>query len=71
MAGHEHAAPGVVRAGVIYPAVIELIPSQLHLDHRQIATLRAGLGDTAACAVTRQAVIASGAKGGIWVESVR
>jgi len=33
--------------------------------------LRAGLGDTAACAVTRQAVIASGAKGGIWVESVR
>jgi hypothetical protein len=72
MSGHDHAAMGRVRfPGVIYSAVIELIPSQLHLDHRQIATLRAGLSDTAGCAVTRQAVIAGGTKGGIWVESVR
>jgi len=57
--------------GVIYPAVIELIPSQLHLDHRQVATLRGALSDTAGCAVKKQAVVASGTFGGIWVESVR
>jgi hypothetical protein len=70
MAGHEHAAP-VRTAGVIYPAVTELIPSQLHLDRRQIATLRATLTGTAGCAVRRQAVIANGRNGGVWVESVR
>lgn len=57
--------------GVVHPAVAELIPPQLHLDHRQIAILRSGLSDTATCAVKRQAVIVSGANGGIWVESVR
>ena len=56
---------------MIYPAVLEVIPVQLHLDRQQIATLRAALTDTAGCAVTRQAVIANGAKGGIWVEAVR
>jgi hypothetical protein len=55
---------------VIYPAVIELIPRQLHLDRRQIAALRGTLTDTGGCAVKRQAVIANGVKGGIWVESV-
>ncbi len=72
MAGHEHAAPGLVRtAGVIYPAVIELIPFQLHLDRRQLGTLWGALTGRAGCAVTRQAVIANGGNGGIWVESVR
>jgi len=57
--------------GAIYPAVAELIPSQLHLDRQQMAFLRASLTDTAGCATKRQALIANGANGGIWVESVR
>jgi hypothetical protein len=70
--GHDHASTGRAdTSGVIYPAVIELIPSQLHLDRRQIATLRGGLTDSAGCTVKKQAVIANGANGGIWVESVR
>jgi len=70
--GHDHATAGRVRTpGVVYPAVIELIPSQLHLDRLQIATLRGALADTGGCAVKQQAVIAHGGKGGIWVESVR
>ncbi len=70
--GHDHAAmPRAHPTGVVHPFVIELIPSQLHLDHQQIAILRSGLSDTATCAVKRQAVIVTGANGGIWVESVR
>jgi len=72
MAGHQHRPMGGdSRPRVIYPAVVEVIPFQLHLDRQQIATLRSVLTDTTGCAVTRQAVIASGANGGIWVESVR
>jgi hypothetical protein len=71
-AGHDHAAMGRLGTpGVIYPAVAEVIPSQLHLDRRQIAVLRGALADTAGCAVKQHAVIASGARGGIWVEAVR
>ena len=70
--GHDHAAMDRLRApGVLYPAVLELIPAQLHLDRRQMATLRSTLADTAGCARKRQAVIANGANGGIWVEAVR
>ncbi len=69
---HDHAAAtGAPTAGVIHAAVIEVIPFQLHLDRLQIAALRAVLPDSSACAVKRQAVIASGANGGIWVESGR
>ncbi len=72
MAGHQHGPRGPdQRPRVIYPAVVEVIPFQLHLDRHQIATLRAALTDTTGCGVTKQAVIANGAKGGIWVESVR
>lgn len=70
--GHDHAAMGRVgRPGVIHPAVLELIPVQLHLDRRQMATLRSTLTDTIGCAQQRQAVIANGAKGGIWVKAIR
>jgi hypothetical protein len=69
---HDHAATGRPLApGVLYPAVLELIPAQLHLDRRQMAALRSTLTDTLACARKRQAVIANGANGGIWVEAVR
>ena len=69
---HDHAALSRVAArGVIDPTVVELIPAQLHLDRLQIATLRAALAGTVGCAQKRQAVIANGANGGIWVESVR
>ncbi len=69
--GHDHAAMvGPRPAGVIHPVVIEVIPPQLHLDHRQIAILSSGPAETAWCEVQRQAVIVTGANGGIWVESV-
>jgi hypothetical protein len=72
MPGHEHGGPVRLRTpGVIYPAVIELIPPQLHLDRLQIAALRSALTDTVRCAVTKRAMIANGANGGIWVESLR
>jgi hypothetical protein len=58
-------------SGVIYPAVVELVPFQLHLDHRQIAALERVRADSAGCGVKGQAVIANGANGGIWVASVR
>jgi hypothetical protein len=71
-AGRDHAAMGRLRApGVISAAVLELIPAQLHLDRRQVAALRRTLTDTAGCARTRQAVIANGANGGIWVKAIR
>lgn len=70
--GHDHAAAGRVRSpGVIDPAVIELIPAQLHLGRLQAAALRSAPADTVGCARKRQAVIATGANGGIWVEAVR
>ncbi len=70
--GHDHAAMSRSGTpGVIYPAVLEVIPSQLHLDRHQMVTLRGALTDTLGCALTRQVVIAHGAKGGIWVEAVR
>ena len=47
------------------------MPFQLHLDREQIASLRATLPDSASCTITKQVVIAQGAKGGIWVEAVR
>ena len=71
-AGHQHgaAAPAGTR-GALYPAVLEVIPSRLHLDRGQIAALRSVVGHTMECGMKGQAVIASGAGGGIWVESVR
>jgi hypothetical protein len=69
---HDHAAMSRGGApGLTYPTVLELIPSQLHLDRLQIAALRSALTGTDGCAVKRQAVIANGAHGGIWVEAVR
>jgi len=71
-AAHDHRPGGQVRdRGIIDAQVVELIPSQLHLDHGQVAALRGALADTRGCATKRQAVVAGGAKGGIWVESVR
>ena len=71
-AGHQHAPDGGdPNRGVLQPAVIELIPSRLHLDRGQIAALRGAIGDTTGCAVKGRVVIASGVRGGIWVESVR
>ena len=70
--GHDHAAMGRVRTpGVIYAAVLELIPIQLHLDRLQLAALRSTLTDTIGCARKRQAVIANGADDGIWVKAIR
>jgi hypothetical protein len=70
--GQDRAAAGGLRpTGLIHPAVIELIPSQLHLDRGQAAALRVLRADSSACAVRRHAVIANGANGGIWMESVR
>lgn len=65
------AAGRIRRPGVLYPAVLELIPPQLHLDRRQMATLRGALTDTVGCAIKGRAVIANGANGGIWVEAIR
>jgi hypothetical protein len=71
-AAHDHAA--MVRGrnpGILYPAVIELIPSLLHLDRGQIAQLRAGLPDSAGCTVRHRVQIANGSAGGIWVQEVQ
>jgi hypothetical protein len=69
---HDHAAMSRVRtSGLIYPTVLELIPSQLHLNRLQATTLRNALAGAAGCTPKRQAVIANGANGGIWVEAVR
>ncbi len=71
-ATHDHRPGEQERArGIIDAEVIELMPSQLHLDHGQVAVLRGALPDTLACAMRKQVVVAGGAKGGIWVESVR
>jgi hypothetical protein len=69
--GAEHHPAGVSARVVVYPAVIEVIPAQLHLDRRQIAELRNALPGSAGCGATRQAMIAHGARGGIWVEALR
>ncbi len=68
-AGHDHAA--MTRGhppGLIYPAVIEVIPPLLHLDRQQIAALRAALPDSTGCSTKQRVQIATGASGGIWVE---
>jgi len=70
MAGHERGGP-MRTSGVIYPVVSELIPQKLHLDRLQIAALRGALADRTGCALTKPVVIANGANGGIWVESLR
>jgi len=62
---------GAPPADIIYPVVDEVIPAMLHLDRHQIANLRAALPDTTGCTITKQVVVAQGAKGGIWVEPVR
>jgi hypothetical protein len=71
-AAHDHAAMtrGPTR-GVLYPAVIEVIPALLHLDREQIAQLRAAIPDSAGCTVKQRAVIASGSAGGIWVQRLQ
>jgi hypothetical protein len=68
--GHDHATvpPGYV-PGILVPAVNEVIPHVLHLDRGQIAALRAALPDSAGCAPGKL-VIASGRRGGLWVEAV-
>jgi hypothetical protein len=70
MAGHEHGGP-MRTSGMIYPVVSELIPQKLHLDRLQISELRGALTDRVGCELTKQVVIANGAHGGIWVESLR
>ena len=47
--------------------VDEVIPSMLHLDRDQIATLRAALPDSAGCVIPRRVRVAQGSNGGLWV----
>ena len=69
--GHQHGGGATPPSNaVVYPAVTEVIPSLLHLDREQIATLRAALPDSAGCATTRRVVIAEGANGGLWVHDI-
>lgn len=65
--GHED---GVRSRGVLYPAVVEIIPSELHLDRHQSAALTRALSGATGCAARRRVVIATGKRGGIWVDSV-
>lgn len=70
--GHDHAAMARIGTpGVLYPAVIEVIPVLLHLDHEQIARLRAGMTDSAGCTQRHRVRIANGSAGGIWVQEVQ
>ena len=67
-AGHDHGAPVRYTPGIIYPAVLEVIPARLHLSAGRIAALRAARSDTTACGGTRTVQVANGAQGGVWVE---
>jgi hypothetical protein len=68
-AGHNHGGrPSRYTPGVLAAVVVEVIPSELHLDRRQIAAMRAALTDSAGCEAGTL-VIASGRSGGVWVES--
>jgi hypothetical protein len=71
VAGHDHGRMGRRPPGVMYAAVIEPIPWQLHLDRDQVAALRATLADSAGCRSKKRAVIANGARGGLWITEVR
>lgn len=63
---HQH-ADGSPAEDIVYPVVDEVIPSMLHLDRDQIATLRAALPDSAGCAIPRRVRVAQGSNGGLWV----
>ena len=70
--GHDHAAMGRRPSkGLLYPAVVEVIPAALYLDRGQSSALRSLPSDSAGCRSRGRAVIASGAIGGIWVEAVK
>jgi hypothetical protein len=56
--------------GVLTPVVVEIIPAALHLSRSQNAALRRST-QAGGCGTIGRAVIASGANGGIWVESVK
>ncbi|MBK6781471.1 MAG: hypothetical protein IPI38_17065 [Gemmatimonadetes bacterium] len=69
--GHDHG--GAARPPVpalMSASVLELLPSQLHLDWAQVTALRALPGDSTACGGARRVRIANGAEGGIWVAGV-
>ncbi len=66
--GHTHAAPVRYTPGVIYPAVLGVMPAELHLSSARIAALRAQGPDSTACGGNRSVRVANGARGGVWVE---
>lgn len=66
----EPSEDGVRPRGVLYPAVVEIIPSELHLDRHQSAALTRALSGATGCAARQRVVIATGKRGGIWVDSV-
>jgi hypothetical protein len=68
--GHQH-GPQAPAGGAVHAAVVEVLPSALHLDRGQAAALRRALGGSGGCAVRGEVVIANGTRGGIWVEAVR
>ena len=66
----EPSEDGVRSRGVLYPTVVEIIPSELHLDRHQSAALTSALSGATGCAARRRVVIATGKRGGTWVDSV-
>ena len=71
-AGHQHATPDTanIHSRMLQAAVVEVIPSELHLDRRQVAALREAPPKATGCRPRGRVVIASGASGRIWVESI-
>lgn len=71
-AAHQHATPDTIgrSSRMLLATVVEVIPSELHLDRRQVAALREAPPKATGCRPRGRAVIASGASGRIWVESI-
>jgi hypothetical protein len=55
----------------LFASVVEVMPSELHLDRRQIAGLGEASPKASGCRPRGRAVIATGARGGIRVESIQ
>ena len=66
--GHTHGAPVRYTPGIIYPAVLSVMPAQLHLSRERIEALRAVPLDSSACGGDRTVRVVSGVAGGVWVE---
>ncbi len=71
-APHQHGAPDTGRTSSrrLQAAVVEVIPSELHLNREQAGALREAAPKATGCRPRGRAVIASGANGRIWVESI-